>query len=680
MFLTSNHLSHLPVEAMGLTEKEHPQDHLFVHSYLIDFAYLNQHKRIAYLTFLLIKQNDTYLCQYNFPIVVDISELKDVSIRNFLQQIPVPFEDEVIVEPCVLSTSKLNRITKIESTGNKLQLDYHDYYTEVDLTRTGLKPSVKDDHGRWSSQNDLSPMTEFIKSKVDFSYKQAVRRYIHTNYLKGIPLKQDKEIYVPRLAAFSIIMHGDETIVKHIFEGESPFLICTNHPKMEIILRQISFLPKFSYSSVYANNKSKVTIIQDEYFLYSKNGSTVIFSNKGEVLDTCHNAVCLQNRLMNIKPTVRPVFQTNSVKLRRKLHKQFNIKRILFLAKKQRAYFNRILNISRNRYFTRQKFLLKKGVVVFDQRKLSSSNDSTLYIHDFKNYCASTINRYTDDNGIRNVFTRLVRSRSDIPELKAIIATLFGMAKYHYPEMFYQTTNDMIYVMYRTYSANRKHVLGMCRDSFFTYKKSMKLPVSLYRLHTECKLRSWIIKNATTFIGVDQGTDDTVVKGIHFPPFHACYKIVNCIYKHLSQRQINEKINVPQLIEKSASLTEDDFTIHIKKPLKASDYCYYGVNSNIQYVYSLASLENPVFHVRAAEPTLNIRPKNLCGEIDFNMYRDQIMNCIISFAKTFQLTHIINETVLCETDLFLKPFIQQSIFHKSKQCHLPMFQLPECQL
>lgn len=628
--------------------------------------------------FLLIRNEETYLCQYHLPKVVSANDLGQISLRSFLQELPIPFEEEIVVEPHVLNAYTLNRVTNVHSTGNTVRLNYNDYYANFE-NRPDIKPKVKQKPSHQSTQKEDNPLSEFIKSHMDFSDKQTLRKHIHSNYMKRISLKQDKIVYIPKLSSFCFINHGNDGLVKHIFEEESPYIVCTDNLQFEIVLRQIALLPKFCYHSVYTNNMDTRDISNEHSFLlYSKDRCTIILSNKNEVLDTCRNFGNLK-KLLKLRNYQTNIFRTNSVKLRRQLHDQHIIKRTLFFSKKFKAHLNRLIRVSKSKYFSTLKVLEKKGVMTFTSSKLPPKK-KVIHVHDIKDCCASTITRYVDDYGMRKVFTRLVKNRQRTPELKSIISTLFGMAKHYHPTMFYQTLNDMVYVMYKIYSTNNKHIIGMCKDSFFTKKKLLKVPIHGFRLRKEYILEEWIIKNQTTFIGIDQRSGHTIIKGLAFPPFAAAHKIVSYLYKHVCNHPNLEHLDIPYIIEHSVSLSETDFFVIINKKLKSSDFFYYGLNPTADFVYATESLENPIYHIRAAEPSFNIRPKDVCGEIDFKQYSDQIMNSLVIFAKTFHLTHILNETVLCETDLFLKLYIQQVIFRKADRCHLPMFQLPDCQL
>jgi len=651
-----------------------------VHSYFIDFEYINQNKRVAYLYMLLIKYTDTYLCKYFSPKVIDVKEIHNVSFQDFAQQLPIPFEDEIVVEPNELNPSVLNRIDQLKCSGQKIQPDYKNYCTKFEVNKIDIKLMLKRGHYNRNSENDAQPVHEFIKSHIDVSYKSALKTYIHSNFMKSIYVKQDKIVNVPKQANFSFIIYGGESIVKYMFELESPYVVCTNNPKAEIILRQICLLPRFSYKSVYTKLLTNRHDDKDvSMFLIYRKGVTIIMSSTFEILDVCYSLSKLKHTLKQSKYNEVSSFKTNSSTLRRFFLGSFNVKKKMFFTKEQTAHFKRILIVAKSKYFCRKKFLIKKGVNMFQRNKIHS-NKKVLYVHDFRNFCASAICRFVKDNNIKNIFIRLIRGKKEIPELKHVITTLFGMAKHHYPKLFYQTLNNMVYVTYKTFSSNKKDVFGMCKDSFFTRRKHLIQPVNGFRLGLEYKLRNCMVKSETAFIGMDDLKKETIIKGVELPPFAAAFKIISCIYRYISDNPESTHINIPYLIETSGSLTEADFNIHLKHQCKVTDFFYFGLNSETEFVYSVENLQNPIVNLQFAEPKMNVRPKHVCGEIDFKAYSNRILSSIVSFSRTFSLTHIINETVLYETDLFLKLFIQQTIFQKADKCHLPLFWLPECQL
>ena len=311
-------------------------------------------------------------------------------------------------------------------------------------------------------------------------------------------------------------------------------------------------------------------------------------------------------------------------------------------------------------------------------RKKENSN-LTVYLHDFSNFFASTIVRHSSDTGMRNVFTRLIQSRKCIPKLKHTITTLFGMSKRFSPIMFYRTLNEAVYTMYKTYRKNKSTVFAMCKDSFFSYSSTISVPVPEYVLKKDHVLKHFKMRNINTYVGIDINTNNVVIKGLQLPPFTAVTKILSALYRQITES--DQSLDLSDIIQNKSHLCEADFYIRINKKLKSSDYFYYGLEEVSDYLYcSNNDTEQELCYVTASEPTLNIRSKRLLGKIDVRNYANQILLAVIRFAKTFNLLHIINENVICETDLFLKNFIQYNIFERHRKSNLPGFKIHDCQL
>lgn len=660
----------------------------FVQSYLIDYEMISAKKKVGILFFLLIHGKETFLCRYHKTVVVSCDTKQKLSILHFLNDVPVPFEDTVKVYPSNFDSSKLNRVLKLErdvaERQDKRVINYADFYSEYVDDNFKITLNTKRRFLNRQPNANKDALSHFIKTQIDFSCKESLKSYLSTMYLKSIQVRNNKSFHVPKSAACSFLKYGHQTLVKHLLEELSEFAVATNCPEEEIELRKIAYVPKFNYAAVFRNNMQSQTLsnIDAPTLLVSNGRNTIMVSSNDKIVSCFNNDKKLARALE--KTSIR-TFHTQRPSIRRKFHKMshINVKLNYCIPKCRLSNLKRALQTTRDKFFFKQKFITKGGVTYLNKKKLLRQcvPDKNIYVHDFRSFYPTTVLRQCVDSGMKRVFNRLIMHRKTFEKMKVIANTMFGISKRYYPQMFYRTLNETVYVMYKVFKRNKKNVFAMCKDSFFSTSKTLSLPFPDYQLKVDHTLNNFVMKNINTYAGKDAITSNLVIKGLHYAPFPAARKIVLGMFKHLTDQKSPKTIDIPLLLKDHIQLEESDFYVEVnKKKLKTSDYFYYGVDEMTDYLYCKDISERELYHVPAAEATEKVRPRNMCGKIDIQEYVDKILMTIIRFARAIGYQNIINESEIYETDLFLRRYIQHQIFQRVRDSGLPGFQLHECQL
>ena len=656
---------------MMTSASDYSTDFFMVQSYHIVHEPISYTNRVGRLYILLINNENTYLCLFHKSVMINREKTKFITLKQFLPDAPVPFEDSVLVDSYELDCSKLNRITTITKAKHNSFIDKERFYTTFEGCDVNPKLRSKRKYLTQPANEGDDPLQHFIKTHVDFSYKESIRSFIQSRYVKPIKIRNDNVIYIPKEASCSFIKYGSSFLVKHLIERVSVFVVATNSPHTEIELRKVCMMSKFSYSSVFHNNMSYAT----EYakgLVISEGNRSILVSKNDEIIGIYNSHKRLGKAL---KKKDIQLYHTN----RPSIQRRFAIKWNKCIPLERLRHLKRILESTKSKFILKHKFYQKKGVTYMNKKKMKTNQNLTVNIHDFSNFYAATIASHCSDPGMRNVFSRLIDSRRIIPKLKHTITTLFGMSKRFNTTMFYRTLNESVYSMYKTYKLNKSNVFAMCKDSFFSYSNKVDLKISGYILKKDHVLNHFKMKNINTYVGIDINTNDVVIKGLQLPPFTAVTKILSALYREITEN--GNSLDLSNIIQNKSNLCESDFYIHTNTKLKSSDYFYFGLDEVSDFLYCCNNnTERDICPVSASEPTLNIRSKRVLGKIDVNNYANQILLAVIRFAKAFNLLDIINENVICETDLFLKKFIQYNIFERHKQSNLPGFKVHECQL
>jgi hypothetical protein len=610
--------------------------------------------------------------------MVDRKINERVTIRDFIEEIPIPFEDAVWIESSTLHPDRLNRLTKIQKTGKKVSINLELLCTEYESPNIAVKLNTK---RRYLNQQPLEKedaFSHFVRTQLDFEGKESLKRYLDGKYLKSIEIPgQDNVKKIPSKTNFSFIKHGQATLVKFLLERESDFIIASNNPALEVELRKVCYVPRFSYSECFRENLIP-SCHQVAPLIVFDGRNTIVVSSTDEIIATCNSGSQLEKAL---KKSNISSFQTSSPVVRRNLSQKYEVKRNMCIQRWRLKPLKRLLSLLRNKMFRKRKFLLKKGVIQLQKSKLPSSKDVIVKIHDFEHFYASIIQKSNVDRGMKCVFSRLATSKRLVPKLKTVIVTLFGMSKRHCPDLFYRTLNDSVYTMFKTFLRNRSTVFGMCKDSFFSTSDTMKEPISGFHLKLDHKLKHFVARDINTYAGVDDRDGRVVIKGLHFPPFAASRKIVNSIFQYLVENPSTEKIDISSIVQKKAKLEISDFYIYKGSGSKMSDYFYFGINEVNDFLYSDSdNSERAICQSQVAEPTLNVRSRSLLGKINVKRYVNEILASMIEFARKFGYLDIINENTIFESDLFLRNFVYNKIFERTQSCNLPGFKLHFCQL
>jgi hypothetical protein len=637
-------------------------DIYFVHSYYVDSELLTSNNRVCYLYILLLNDKNTYLCKYNKPILVSCSS-SIPSVHRFISIVPKPLTDCVNVG--IIDDTKLNIISGLSKVSNSVTIDSQSLCSTFESNDSVIKLNTK--RRLLDECGDEDPLKHFIKTQVDFSCKESILSYIKTKYLKAIRINDKSTLYVPKHPSYCFLRFGNERVVKYLLDESSQFVCATNIPDFDIELKKLCYATRFSYSSIFHDNPSVAYNSQATDLILYDGQIALMVSKHDEICGIFKSMKCLKKAISTKNITH---FQTNHPTIR----KHFSIKRNICLPVDRKLHLKRVLKTLKKDFKFRKQCFLKKGVLYLNKRKIS--NNSRVYVHDFSNFYATTILRSCKEEGLKHIFSQLVDQRQYHPKLKKTITTLFGMTKRYCPTLFYRTLNETVRVMCQTYTKDKKRSFGICKDSFFTHQEDMSVPYAKYNLKTECVLTNFRITNINTYIGINEN-GEVIIKGIYFPPFVAARKIVQGLYKHLVLFGTLESL--PNIILKSINLNESDFHVSLPTKLKASDFFVYGTKLLDEYVYCRNNISNEVYST-PAEPTLHVKPKQFAGEIDVKRYANEIISCLIRFTQTFNLSSIIDEHVLFESNLFLKKHILTNIFERSKHSHLPGFRLHACQL
>jgi hypothetical protein len=638
---------------------------MIVHSYLVDVEYVNAFNRVGKLYVLLMDAEHTYLCRYQKPVLVRDQSLP--SVRDFLNHVPKPFEDEVSVEPSVLRPDVLNRISTLRSVGEESRCDWQKFSTR--FSGFDYKVKLSTERRRCQPSGGEDPIASFVETEVDLSLKQSLREYVCGKYLKTVQATDRKTFRVPKRPEFSFIDHQSDAVVKIVLEESSEFVVATSSPRTDIELRKICLFPRFTYAAVFRNNTTAGWDHEDRPLLYSDGQRTMVVSKDDEILDCCQTLPELATKVGEGK------FQTNSAIVRRLLPDVAS--RNICIRPERNIRLKRLLKLLRNGRFVKERFLLKKSVVYLD----GSRACKTVNVHDFRNFYASTIIRSFEDEGMKDVFRRLVAHRSANPGTKRVLTKLFGLSKRYYPKMFYQTLNETVRLMFRTYLRNRSHVFAMCKDSFFTASDTLQLlPDDDYAIKIDHRLKEFAISDINTYAGIDARTGSSVIKGLSYPPFTAAAKIVRGIHAHLAERGRDGcVVDLVELIRDHIALSEEDFNVSLdRERLKPSDYFHLGLNEDQAFRYSIEDAARPLTQSAATE--LRVRPAARLGRVDVKRYVKEILVSVIQFSRTFGYLEVINENVIYEADLFLQQYIQKRIFERTDRCNLPGLRMHECQL
>lgn len=646
-------------------------------------------KKVGTLYILLINGMETLLCRFHKTIIVSCDAKQNLTISHFLNDIPVPFEDVVKVYPGNLDSSKLNRILRLDRVVDERRdrpvMNHSNLVTEYVENDTKITLNTKRRYLNNQSGLNENALSHFIKTQIDFSCKESLKSYLQTMYLKPIPVRNHKTILVPKTTACSFVKYGQQTLVKHLLEELSNFVVATNSPELDTELRKISFIPRFNYAAVFRHNmKTKTVSDNNAPALLVSNGDTTMMVTSTDKIIGCYNTD--EKLARALRKTSIHTFHTQRPSIRRKFDKMslINVKLNRCIPRSRLNGLKRALRATRNKLFYKQKFVVKGGVTYFDKRKLKRKleTDKRVYVHDFSSFYPTTVVRRFDDTEIKRVFHRLIIRRKAIDKMKVIANTMFGMSKRYYPQLYHRTLNETVYIMYKVYRRNKSNVFAMCKDSFFSTSKELSSPFSTreYQLKVDHSLNNFVMKNINTYAGTDDVTNNPLIKGLEYAPFSAAKKIVLETFRYLLDQRDTKSIDLPMVIKNHVNLEESDFYVDVKKNFKTSDFFYYGINEVTDYLYSKDISEREVYNVHASEPTAKVRPRNVCGKIDIRTYVDQILISIIRFARTFGYQNIINESVIYETDLFLRQYIQYHIFERVKNSGLPGFRLHECQL
>lgn len=608
--------------------------------------------------------------------MVDRKNNKKVTIRDFIENIPVPFEDSICIEPSTLHPDRLNQLMRIQMTGKKLRINFELFITIHDSNNVPVKLNSKRKYLNQQPLEKEDALSCFVRTQLDFECKESLKNYLDKKYLKSIKVPgQDNCVKIPSKAVFSFIRYGQNTLVKLILEKESDFIVASNNPALEIELRRVCYVPRFSYSECFRENLM-FSYHQTAPLIVFDGRNSMVVSSTDEIIATCNSGSKLKSALTKSKISS---FQTSSPVVRRLLSQKYDVKRNMCIQRSRLKPLKRLLSLLSNGMFRKRKFVLKKGVVHLRKGKLPSKND-VVNIYDFENFYASIIRNNSFDRGMKSVFSRLASSKRLIPKLKNIIVTLFGMTKRQCPDIFYRTLNESVRIMFGTFLRNRSKIFGMCKDSFFTTSDSLNIPFSRFHLKLDHKLKHFVVRDINTYGGVDLRDGNVVIKGIHFPPFAASKKIVYSIFQFLVENPSTLAIDISTIVQRKVHLEIRDFYIRKNMNLEMSDYFYFGINEVDDFLYSYYdNSERSICQPQQVAPTLKVRSSSLLGKVNVERYVNEILTSIIEFARKFEYLNIINENTICESDLFLKTFLYREVFERTQSCNLPGFKIHSCQ-
>ena len=214
-----------------------------VQSYHIVHEPISYTNRVGRLYILLINNENTYLCLFHKSVMINREKTKFITLKQFLPDAPVPFEDSVLVDSYELDCSKLNRITTITKAKHNSFIDKERFYTTT-FEGCDVTPKLRSKRKyltQPANEGD-DPLQHFIKTHVDFSYKESIRTFIQYRYVKPIKIRNDNVIYIPKEASCSFIRYGSSFLGKHLIERVSVFVVATKSPHNEIELRKVCMM------------------------------------------------------------------------------------------------------------------------------------------------------------------------------------------------------------------------------------------------------------------------------------------------------------------------------------------------------------------------------------------------------------------------------------------------------
>ena len=642
-----------------------------MNSYLIDYEKISNANIVGYLYVLLSRDTKTYLCRYHKPVVTDS---KTLTVRHFLETTPVPFEDVVNVKPNSLDSEKLNRILEVK-TVQRSAVSFENFCSVYENTDQNVQLNPKRRYLDLEACDDQTDsFKHFVRTQIDLACKESIRSFIRMKYFKVIHVRQNRKLWIPKDISCSFIRYDEDLLAKLLLEDTSEFAVASNNPKLDFELRKISYLPRFNFSSVYRNNSTDLLPCEDQNYslVFSDGCHSILVSESDEILGSYRS---LDKLAQDLRGRHIKKLYTNHPAVRRSTGIQMN----RCIPSERRRHLRRVLKTVRCKFFFKQRFLMNKGVVYLNKSRLPDRNQS-VYIHDFTDFYASVIGKTFEEESMRNVFVRLMKGRKSLAKMKSIITGLFGMSKWCYPKLFHRTLNETVHVMWQTYRRNKSAVFGMCKDSFFSTSKQFHVPIPGYRVKLEHQLKHFNMKAINSYCGIDERSGNVVIKGLQNPGFSAPIKITKEIFRFLTQRGGDEKLDLPSIIQRNVGLNETDFQVCVPKNLKPSDYFYFGTRESNDLLYCTENEDRLLYNVNASRPSVNLRPKRVLGKVDVRAYIQDILTTIVRFARTFGYIEDINESMFYEIDLFLQNYIRCKIFERTKECNLPGFKLHECQL
>ena len=655
-----------------------------VHSYLIDYEQIKLcPQRLGTLYILLMDGADTFLCKYETSKLVNSTST--LSITSFLTHVPIPFEDLVFVGNIQLDNALLNKIRVIETVSKLSSFDLSKYCCDFEYNDT-LKIKFDTNTRHQKSQEFKEPLTNFVKFHVDSTSKDSIRSLLKTKYLRKITAKKDRFFQIPKLSQYSFMKYNRNNLLKVLIEDTTAFICPTNEPAYSIVLRKVSFTPRFSYALTFRNNIKAQNTLKDAdspsfYLIVSDGIRSLIASQYDEILHVFRTKKQLLKKVLELKRDGHK-FETNSYLIRQYLAKKHIPIRKIFndgLMLKRIRHLKKFVKLLEDKRFIKRDFLIKKGVTFLQRNRMKKQR--SVYVFDFNSFYPSIISRVCNEIGLKRVFNLLIHCRKKMPKLKSVMTTLFGHSKRHSPTLFHRTLNEAVYIMYRTYLKNKSAVFGACKDSFFTHSDSIEMPFPSLSMKLENQFKTLVMKNINTYAGIEERTNVVVIKGLRKANFPAAMKIVNAIYKYISENQQLDTIEIKHIVTECVELSEADFHVQLKRDCTVEDYFHFGIEEVSNFVYC-KPINNPlhVYDMETEEITPAIRPCNVVGNIDVERYVNEILLLIIEFSQTFGYLNIINENVICEADFFLKQFIFKNIFERIDICNLPGFQLHPSQL
>ena len=648
-------------------------DTFVVQSFFIDSKPISSKTKCMSLYVVLIKNESTYLCRMQSTVTLSNNSSTEISLFHFLPEAVVPLEDCVSVQPSVLDSSRLNILLSMRATGRKQSFAPEDLSWCYD---SKIKPRLKQRGIFHKKTVNDDCLKQFMDEYLDFNFKEELRSNITAKYFNKINVMSYKFMFVPKSPKFSFLTNVTNVVDKAFIESISDFVVVSDNVGLEIEKRKIAKTVKFSFKAVFLNNSEILAkhLQENTRYLISDGVKTCIVSPEEEIIAICQT----HDDLKSILNADDQGLITNHSAIRRTLAPSYKVQRNMTIRGNKMTLYRELLKFSSRKSVKTQEYLSKKGVLYFDKDRLPAKS-SKVYVHDFKNFYATIIVNQFDDYGIVQVFQRLRDARERVSDIKSLITKLFGCSKHYYPRLFHLTLNAAVHIMCKTYLKNKTNVFAMCKDSFFTLRETLKVPVKGYTLVLDHVLENFKMININTYCGIDVHSKRAVIKGLQSKGFDASGKVVNVIYELLANRQSDEALEIEPSVNQ-LTLCEKDFFLKSLPIRKPSDHLFYGLDLAKNCVYAKPSLGNELYQLSRITPSDSIGPNYLVGKVDVQRYVNEILIAIIQFARQFGYEELIDPEIMTKASLFLKTHILIKIFHKTNLSSIPGLSQLECQL